>query len=56
MKIINIILLIFQSSSGDFYYFLQRGIVDEESERAIHGAEAECQDLPGLLSISEYFL
>ena len=56
MKIINIILLIFQSSSGDFYYFLQRGIVDEESERAIHRAEAECQDLPGLLSISEYFL
>ena len=43
MKIINIILLIFQRSLGDFYYiFYNRGIVQNQSEQA-EGAGAECQ-------------
>ena len=44
MKIINIILLIFQRSLGDFYYiFYNRGIVQNQSEQAKE-ALAECQE------------
>ena len=39
MKIINIILLIFQRSSGDFYYISQQGNCGPESERV----DVECQ-------------
>ena len=48
MKIINIILLIFQRSLGDFYYtFYNRGIVDlNQTEQQRRGAGTECQDLP----------
>ena len=50
MKIINIILLIFQRSLGDFYYILQqRGILaweyDERTPSGPQSERAECEDL-----------